>query len=99
MTSDGGGMLLRAADKLLWLTQKAARCFTDFRRRASCSHNIEAMLRQRIYALALGYEDLSAIALRSPAWSSLPRDRRNAKSLGINGHACIATVGPAAGRA
>jgi hypothetical protein len=59
ITSDGGGMLLRAADKLLGLTQKAARCITDSRRRASCSHNIEAMLRQRIYALALGYEDLN----------------------------------------
>ena len=59
ITSDGGGMLLRAADTMLGLTQKAARCFTDSRRKASCSHNIEAMLCQRIYALALGYEDLN----------------------------------------
>jgi hypothetical protein len=59
ITSDGGGMLLCAADKMLGLTQKAACCFTDSRRKASCGHNIEAMLRQRIYALALGYEDLN----------------------------------------
>ena len=59
ITSDGGAMLLRAADTLLGLTQKAARCFTEYRRKASCAHNIEAMLRQRIYALALGYEDLN----------------------------------------
>ena len=58
ITSDGGSMLLRAADCLLGLTQKAARCFMDSRRKASCAHSIEAMLRQRVYALAPGYEDL-----------------------------------------
>lgn len=59
ITSDGGSMLLRAADASLGLTQKAARCFADPRRKASCAHSIEAMLRQRVYALALGYEDLN----------------------------------------
>ena len=59
ITSDGGAMLLRAADAMLGLTQRVARFFTDSRRKASCSHSIEAMLRQRIYALALGYEDLN----------------------------------------
>jgi len=59
ITSDGGSMLLRAADGLLGLTQKAARCFSDARRKASCAHSIEAMLRQRVFALALGYEDLN----------------------------------------
>ena len=59
ITSDGGSMLLRAADVLLGLTQKAARCFIDSRRKASCAHSIESMLRQRVYALALGHEDLN----------------------------------------
>jgi len=59
ITSDGGSMLLRAADALLGLTKRAARCWNDPRRKASCTHTIEAMLRQRVYALALGYEDLN----------------------------------------
>ena len=59
LTSDGGSMLLGAADSLLGLTQKAARCFIDSRRKASCAHSILGMLRQRVYALALGYEDLN----------------------------------------
>ena len=59
ITSNGGAMLLRAADGLLALTQKAARCFTDSRRKASCAHSIETMIRQRVYALALGCEDLN----------------------------------------
>ncbi len=59
LTSHGGGMLLRAADSLLGLTQKVARSLADSRRKASCAHSIEAMLRQRVYAPALGYEDLN----------------------------------------
>jgi hypothetical protein len=59
VTSDGGSMLLRAADAALGLTRRAARAFTDSRRKASCTHSLEALLKQRIYALALGYEDLN----------------------------------------
>jgi len=58
ITSDGGSILLGVADVIPGLTQKAARRFSDSRRKASCAHSIEAMLRQRVYALALGYEDL-----------------------------------------
>jgi len=59
ITSDGGSMLLRAADMAINLTRRAARAFSDPRRKASCAHGIEALLRQRVYALALGYEDLN----------------------------------------
>ncbi|MDL2279113.1 IS1380 family transposase [Desulfovibrio sp. OttesenSCG-928-G11] len=59
ITSDGGGMLLRAADEMLGLLSRAARCFTDSRRKASCAHSVENLLRQRVYAIALGYEDLN----------------------------------------
>jgi hypothetical protein len=38
---------------------RAGRCFTDARRKASCDHSVENFLRQRVYALALGYEDLN----------------------------------------
>ena len=59
ITSDGGGVLLRAADEMLRLLPRVARCFADTRRKASCAHSVENMLRQRVYALALGYEDLN----------------------------------------
>ena len=59
ITSDGGGMLLRAADDALNLLPRVARHFSDSRRKASCAHSIQNLLRQRVYALALGYEDLN----------------------------------------
>jgi hypothetical protein len=59
ITSDGGGLLLRAADDAIGLLRQAAKGFTDQRRAASCLHKVEPLLRQRVYALALGYEDLN----------------------------------------
>ncbi|MDL2317440.1 IS1380 family transposase [Desulfovibrio sp. OttesenSCG-928-A18] len=50
---------MRAADETLALLSRVARCFTDSRRKASCAHSVENLLRQRIYAIALGYEDLN----------------------------------------
>jgi len=59
ITSDGGGMLLRAVDDAIGLVSRVARLFADVRRKASCEHTVENLLRQRVYALALGYEDLN----------------------------------------
>ena len=39
------------------LTDRAARALTDPRRKASCRHSLKTILRQRVYAFALGYED------------------------------------------
>lgn len=59
ITSDGGGALLRAADKSIGLLSRVARGFADSRRKASCAHTVTELLNQRVYALALGYEDLN----------------------------------------
>lgn len=59
ITSNGGALLLREADRRLGLTGQAAATLTDPRRRASCRHTLVSMVRQRVYALALGYEDLN----------------------------------------
>lgn len=59
ITSDGGVMLLKQADKRLDLTRRVAQKFTDSRDQGKCTHRLLHMLRQRIYALALGYEDLN----------------------------------------
>ena len=59
ITSDGGGLLVRQADRKLRLTATAAAALSDPRRQKSCEHRLLALLRQRVYALALGYEDLN----------------------------------------
>ena len=52
-------MLLRQADRALGLTEQVAKALIDPRRRASCRHDALAIVRQRVYSLALGYEDLN----------------------------------------
>ncbi|MFQ5439545.1 MAG: IS1380 family transposase [Paracoccaceae bacterium] len=59
ITSDGGVLLLRQADRQLGLTEAVARALDDPRRRASCVHDGLSLLQQRVYGLALGYEDLN----------------------------------------
>ncbi len=59
VTSDAGVLLVRQADRLLGLTESVARLLEDPRRQASCEHTVLSMLRQRVYGLALGYEDLN----------------------------------------
>ncbi len=58
ISSDGGALLLRQADRRLNLTAALAKAIGDDRRQASCQHTLVTLLRQRIFALALGYEDV-----------------------------------------
>ena len=58
-TSDAGVMLLGATDKKLGLIEAAARCIADPRSPLLITHGVRDMLRQRVYALALGWEDLN----------------------------------------
>ena len=83
MTSDGGVLLLRQADRRLGLTATAARALDDPRRKASCEHGLVEMLRQRVYGLALGYEDLNdhdALRLDPAIQTAVERDRELASS-------------------
>lgn len=59
ITSDAGLLLLRQADRQLGLSRCMARALKDDRRKKSCEHSLEQLLRQRIYGLAAGYEDLN----------------------------------------
>jgi len=59
ITSDGGVLLLRQADRLLGLSEAITLALNDPRRAASCDHDLKSLLRQRLYAIALGYEDLN----------------------------------------
>ncbi len=59
ITSDGGVLLLRQADRLLGLSAVIARALRDPRHKVSCDHDHESLLRQCLYAISLGYEDLN----------------------------------------
>ena len=59
ISSDGGILLLRQTDKRLNLLPRLAECFLDGRNQNQVEHSVEEMLSQRIYGLALGYEDLN----------------------------------------
>jgi hypothetical protein len=57
ISSDGGVLLLREVDKKLGLIKRVAKCFTDTRQLGKVKYSIQTMLSQRIFAIALGYED------------------------------------------
>ena len=59
MTSDGGGLLLRGTDRRLNLLPRLAACFRDQRNAFYVSHSVRELIAQRVYGLALGYEDLN----------------------------------------
>jgi len=59
MTSDAGAVLLRETDRRLNLLPRLAACFDDHRQPWLISHTVPEMVAQRVYGLALGYEDLS----------------------------------------
>ena len=59
ISSDGGAFLLRETDKRLNLLPRLAGCFLDGRNQDLVEHSILEMLSQRVYGLALGYEDVN----------------------------------------
>ncbi len=59
ISSDGGAFLLRQTDRRLNLLPRLAACFLDGRNQEQVGHSILEMLSQRIYGLAMGYEDVN----------------------------------------
>ena len=59
VTSDAGALLLGAADRAIGLTERFAACFHDARRQELIEHEVATLLRQRVFAIAQGYEDLN----------------------------------------
>ena len=59
ISTDGGAFLLRQTDKRLNLLPRLANSFLDGRDQDQVKHSVLEMLSQRIYGLALGYEDLN----------------------------------------
>ena len=58
-STEGGVLLLRQADRKIELLKRVASCFIDTRDPQRVEHELSEMLAQRIYGLALGYEDLN----------------------------------------
>jgi hypothetical protein len=59
ITSDAGGLLLRATDQAIGLVDRFAACFEDRRMPELIEHRVATLVGQRIFAIALGYEDLN----------------------------------------
>jgi hypothetical protein len=59
VTSDAGALLLKATDRAIGLMGRFAGCFHDERRAELIEHAVATLVGQRVFAIALGYEDLN----------------------------------------
>jgi len=59
ISSDAGGLLLREVEKRTHVLKRLGGCFFDHRNPQLIEHSVESLVKQRIYAMALGYEDLN----------------------------------------
>src|SRR5919108_6232141 len=59
LSTEGGALLLRETDEKLRLLSRVSKCFSDHRNPLWTVHELHELLAQRIYGLALGYEDLN----------------------------------------
>ncbi len=59
VTSDAGALLLGATDRAIDLVDRFAGCFRDYRRQDLVEHAVATLIGQRVYGIALGYEDLN----------------------------------------
>jgi Transposase DDE domain group 1 len=59
LSTEGGGLLLRETDRKIGLLSRVSKCFSDHRRPVWIVHELNELLAQRIYGLALGYEDVN----------------------------------------
>ena len=59
ITRDGSGLLLREVEKRTAIMERFASCFRDHRVKEQVEHTVKERVAQRVYALALGYEDLN----------------------------------------
>jgi len=58
ITSDAGGLLLGVTDRAIGLIDRFAQCFSDARSEELVEHTVTTLIGQRVFGIALGYEDL-----------------------------------------
>lgn len=92
LSSDGGVLLLRQVDHGLGVTRTLARAFTDWRNPVYCDHQLTELLSQRLYGMALGYDDVNdhdtlrrdpLLAVACEKFDPLGRDRLHAHPAGV----------------
>lgn len=92
LSTDGGVLLLRQIDRGLGVSRALAACFFDRRAQPWVEHSLEQLLAQRLYGLALGYEDLNdhqqlrrdpLLAVAAGKTDPLGQDRLNPADRGI----------------
>lgn len=59
ITSDAGALLLREVEERTHTIKRLSQCFKDYRNPNRIEHTVEELLKQRIYGIAMGYEDLN----------------------------------------
>ncbi len=59
LSADGGVLLLREVDRKTRMVEQLAACFSDFRNQRLIEHSVTELLRQRVFGMAMGYEDLN----------------------------------------
>ena len=59
VTSDAGALLLGATDRAIGMMDRFAACFHDERRQDLIEHEVATLVGQRVFGIALGYEDLN----------------------------------------
>jgi len=59
ITSDAGAMLIGATDRAIRVIDRFAACFRDARCQELIEHEVKTLIGQRVFGLALGYEDLN----------------------------------------
>src|SRR5438874_6739021 len=59
ISSDAGGLVLREVERCFGILKRFAGCFQDHSDPQRTEHSLEALISQRVYAIALGYEDLN----------------------------------------
>ena len=57
--ADAGLSLIAEIDRKLQITSQFAQCFQDYRKPNRIDHSIESLIKQRIYGVVMGYEDLN----------------------------------------
>jgi hypothetical protein len=59
ISSDAGGLLLREVERRFGIVERFSACFVDYRDPQRTEHSLKALISQRVYGVALGYEDLN----------------------------------------
>lgn len=93
ITSDAGALLLKQVEERTGIIAQLAGCFRDYRDPDRIEHSVEQLIGQRVYALALGYEDLNdhdqlrgdpllavLVGKHDPAGSERERERDRGKA-------------------